>query len=205
MIMAQVSGCDQVEPPGVDRKRILIGIATLIVFLSIPALIALGIVTTFAVPDALRIDHLEGTAELRAGDRLIRTVSDGDGRGFRITPGQTLVLQPESEALLSFELLGASLSVRGPITLTLTEASRQATLPGHVFAQSDRFSRKYTIVLAVRNGRVQFEMDNAPRVPDVLITIHLPDQTFMPNTPCWRIDSSSSGQYLARSIDCPTP
>ncbi len=186
-----------------DYKRLIIVFGIVALCTSTFLIVVLSLLVPFAVNDSTSIDRLSGEAEIWSSDQRVRRLSGPEAAGHRLKIGQSLLLLPGSTATVSFKRFNGQLTIRGPATLTLKKASLTTTLLGHLFRQADRFERQMTLVIYQQEGHAYYAFDQSVLSDhEARISVEFPTGTFIPDSACWQVNYSSSGQYLARNTDC---
>ncbi|MBN1562640.1 MAG: hypothetical protein JXA10_02295 [Anaerolineae bacterium] len=164
--------------------------------------VAAGMIIPFDVDQPLTIQMLAGDAAILIDDKTPDPLLTG--AQTELDPGQTIQLQPGSEASITFTINKGRAQLTGPTTLTLIESYRRATSLGHAFGS---FSRDYVLTLAQTQGTVRYIFANtSPALDEMQVTIQLPDGNYIPfaTHPCWTITVDTNGHSTANTIQCPS-
>lgn len=170
----------------------VLGLAALAIFIAV--------LVPFDVKQSATIHNIIGTAEMVPGQTTAGLDPD-EVLPFKV--GQTIRLQPDSSARVTFELNGGRATITGPARVTLANSYRHATLLAHIL-DSDQFERQYNLTIEQTLGTVQYNFSGTnPPAEDIVITIRLPDGNYQPTTPCWKVMVSASGEAETNPVECP--
>ncbi|MBN2304241.1 MAG: hypothetical protein JXQ72_07185, partial [Anaerolineae bacterium] len=128
------------------RRSIILALLAVIA-LTLLALIA-ALIIPFDVDQPVRITGITGSALLKSGDGDPHELLEES----TFHTGQTLILEPDNSARLTFELTGGHANLTGPARLHLTESHHRATLIGHLRDSSG----DYTLTLEQSLGTVRY-------------------------------------------------
>jgi hypothetical protein len=162
--------------------------------------LAAALIIPFDVDEAAAIQHITGDAELLWTSDQAPTRLDVN-HTKTLTVGQGLNVLPNGEAHITFELTQGRVILTGPATLTLIESYRRATALDHL---REAAGRDFVLTLEQTQGSARyFFAPTDPAFDKTRITIRLPDGSFTPTSPCWRIDITPSGESQITPFDCP--
>ncbi len=182
-----------------NTNSIKLAVAALVVFTLLA--IAAGLITPYNVEQSANVQAISGDVAILIANEAPSPLS-ADSQTI-LKPGQTVQLQPGSEASVTFTINNGRAHLSGPTTVRLVDSYRQATTLGHAF---DNLSRDYTLTLEQTKGTVSYFFANtSPTLDEIQITIQLPDGNFVPTSaaPCWTIDVDTEGHSTTTSIPCP--
>ena len=177
-----------------NSRAIIFSLAAVLI-LTIAALAA-SLIIPFNVDEPATIRSLTGEAEIITPGQP--TISAAERA--KLNPDQTLNVPPGGQAVLTFALddSHAQLVVYGPAHVTLIESYHRATALRHALNR-----RQYVLTLEQAQGRVDyFFAGAAPSFDNADITIHLPNGSFTPDSPCWRVDIPLTGETHIEPINC---
>jgi hypothetical protein len=177
-----------------NSRAIIFSLAAVLI-LTVAA-VAASLLVPFDVDEPATIQPLAGDVEIiTPGQSPVTAVDQA-----RLSPNQTLNVPPGSQAQLTFDLddSRARLVLHGPASLTLVKSYHRATALGHA-----RNRRRYVLTLQQTQGSVDYFFVNlAPVFADADITIELPNGSYAPDSPCWRIEIPLTGQTSVTPINC---
>jgi hypothetical protein len=82
----------------------------------------------------------------------------------------------------------------------IVDSYRRATLPGHA---AESLEREYVLTLEQTGGTVDYNFAHTdPPLHEIDFTLQLPDQNYVPTTPCWIATISAEGTTTIQTIDC---
>jgi hypothetical protein len=177
-----------------NSRAIILSLAAVLI-LTVAALAA-SLLIPFNVDEPATIQPLAGEAEIIAPGQTPVNVADQS----RLNRNQTLNVLPGSQTQVTFDLddSRARLVLHGPANLTLVESFHRATALGHALNH-----RRYVLTLQQTQGSVDYFFANTvPSFPDTDITIELPNGSYSPDSPCWRIDIPLAGETSITPINC---
>ncbi len=173
----------------VNSRSIILSLAVVLI-LTVAALVA-SLFIPFNVDEPATIQRLTGKAEiLMPGQSPISAANQAT-----LNINQTLSVLPGSDAQVVFDLVQGRAVLTGPANLTLVESFRRATALDHA-----RNHRTYTLTLEQTQGSVRYFFVGTS--PDTDITVRLPNGNYTPDSPCWRIDISLTGETNIEPINC---
>jgi hypothetical protein len=182
-----------------NTNPIKFAVTALIIFILL-AIVA-GFVIPFNVELSATVQAFSGDVTVLIGNEAPDPLSPD--RQTTIEPGQTIRLQPDSEAIVTFTIDKGRAHLTGPATLSLVESYRRATSLGHLL---DSFSREYVLTIEQTQGTVRYNFANtSPELDEIQLTIQLPDSNYRPapSDPCWTIIVSTAGQSTVNTTPCP--
>lgn len=174
-----------------------------VVLLLVLASLASAILIPFDVEHTAMIESLDGAGVIIQDDRLPIEL-DTTNMPKPLLPGETLRIEADSAAQISFELSGGQVIMTGPAALSMKSAVRHATALGHII-DTDHFRRTYTLVLRHNEGRGHYDFSHS-YLPfeEIDILLQLPGQNFKPTSHCWDISVENGVVFHARDVDCTT-
>jgi hypothetical protein len=183
-----------------NSRPIILALLAVLVFTAL-ALVA-SVVIPFDVEQPATVQSVSGEVELRAPDEIAVRLNPASKTTLEV--GQNLDALPNSEARITFDLNQGRAILTGPATLALIESYRRATALGHT---SDQFEREYVLTLEQTQGSVRYIFANTdPPFEDTHIIVRLPDGSYTPSAPCWRIDIPvGAGESIIETFDCEPP
>jgi hypothetical protein len=180
-----------------NSRSIILSLAA-VLFLTVAAVIA-SLLIPFNVDEPASLQPLAGDVEIiTPGQPPINATDQAT-----LNINQTLNVPPGSQAQITFDLDDgrARLVLNGPASLTLVKSYHRATALGHALNR-----RRYVLTLQQTQGSIDYFFADfanmAPSSMDADIAIELPNGSYAPDSPCWRIDIPLTGQTSTTPIDC---
>jgi hypothetical protein len=185
-----------------ERHTWPIALALGAVLLGTLAAVAAALLLPYALSVPASLVRISGDVQLAKPHQRPQPLDPAGATAVRLAVGDSLILAPHSTATLTFDLCGGRVFLQGPLTITLAESARQATLAGHLVA-SDRLARDFTLVLEQRGGTASYAFSGAdPPLGSVALSIKLDGTEFVPSLPCWTITFTADGIPAVREHDC---
>jgi len=159
-----------------------------------------AVLVPFNVDQPATLLNASGEIEQISAGRAARLLTLKPGDEAEIRPGQGLQVKPGGSATLAFDLNGGRAILNGPAALVVAASYRRATLPGHAV---ESIHRDYVLTLEQPGGTVDYNFAHTdPPLDAIDFTLHLPDQNYVPTTPCWMVTISAEGTSSIQTMDC---
>ncbi len=181
-----------------DSRTILIALVAVL------AAAALGLAAAtfipFNVDQPVTVLHASGEIEQIGPGNTTRPLTPDRDTRLKLKPGQGVQVKPDGSATLAFDLNGGRAILNGPAALRIVDSYRRATLPGQA---TDSVKREYVLTLEQTGGTVHYNFEHTtPPLDEIAFTLRLPDQNFVPTTPCWIATISAEGTSSIQTMDC---
>ncbi len=185
-----------------ERRTWPIALALTAVLSGTLAAVAAALLLPYAVSVPASLIRISGDVQVARPHQRPQPLDTTDAAGMRLKAGDSLILAPHSTATLALDLCGGRVFLQGPLTLTLAESARQATLAGHLLT-SDRLARDFTLVLEQQGGMASYVFSESDPPPgSIALIIKLDGAEFVPGLPCWTIAFTADGLPAVREYDC---
>ena len=185
-----------------ERHTWPIALALAAVLLGTLAAVAAALLLPYAVSVPASLVRISGDVQLARLHQRPQPLDAEGATAVRLEVGDSLILAPHSTATLALDLCGGRVFLQGPLTMTLAESARQATLAGHLVA-SDRLARDFTLILEQHGGTASYVFSDAePPLGSIALSIRLAGSSFTPSLPCWTITFAADGTPAVREHDC---
>ncbi|MCZ7538715.1 MAG: hypothetical protein M5U29_02090 [Anaerolineae bacterium] len=186
-----------------ERRTCGIALALGLVLLSVVAAVAVGLLFAYEVSVPATLLGVSGDVQRARSHQRPQPLDPQSAAGVRLQAGDSLLLAPHSTATVALDLFGGRILLEGPLTFTLRESSRRATLAGHLVT-ARRLARDYTLTLEQDGGTASYVFSNAdPPLASLSITMRLPETSFTPGLPCWSVVFKGDGSSpTVREYDC---
>jgi hypothetical protein len=185
-----------------ERRTCGITLALGLVLLGVVAALAAGLLFAYAVSVPATLMAVNGDVQRARSHQRPQPLDPQDAAEVRLQVGDSLILAPHSTATIVLDLCGGRILLEGPLTFTLAESSRRATLAGHLVT-SRRLARDYTLALEQDGGTASYVFSDAdPPLASLAVTVRLPGTSFTPSLPCWSVAFAEDGTPTVREYDC---
>ncbi|MEW6579796.1 MAG: hypothetical protein AB1435_11445 [Chloroflexota bacterium] len=185
-----------------ERRTCGITLALGLVLLGVLAAVAAGLLFPYAVDAPATLVGVSGDVQRARPHQRPQPLDPQDAAAMRLKAGDSLILAPHSTATVALDLYGGRILLEGPLTFTLVESSRRATLAGHLVT-SRRFARDYTLTLEQDGGTASYVFSDAdPPLASLAVTVRLPGTSFTPSLPCWSVAFAGDGTPTVREYNC---
>ncbi len=185
-----------------ERRTCAITLALGLVLLGVVAAVAAGLLFPYTVGVPATLVGASGDVQRARPHQRPQPLDPQDAATVRLSAGDSLILAPHSTATVVLDLCGGRVLLEGPLTFTLVESSRRATLAGHLVA-SRRFTRDYTLTLEQDGGTASYVFSDAdPPLASLAVTVRLPGSSFTPHLPCWSVAFTGDSAPAVREYDC---
>ncbi|MBP8973756.1 MAG: hypothetical protein KBH93_07745 [Anaerolineae bacterium] len=186
-----------------ERRTWGIALALGLVLLSVVAAVAIGLLFAYEVNMPATLVGISGDVQRVRPHQRPQPLAPQDVASLRLQAGDSLILAPGSTAAVALDLCGSRILLEGPLTFTLAESSRRATLAGHLLA-SRRPAQGYTLTLEQDGGTASYVFSDAdPPLTSLSVTVRLPGTSFTPGLPCWSVTFAGNGSSpTVREYDC---
>lgn len=186
-----------------ERRTWGIALALGLVLLSAAAAVVTGLLFAYKVSVPATLVGVSGDVQRARPHQRPQPLDPQDTTEVRLQAGDSLILAPHSTATVALDLCGGRVLLEGPLTFTLEESSRRATLAGHLLAARD-LARSYTLTLEQDGGTASYVFSDAdPPLASLSIAVRLPETSFTPGLPCWSVAfNSGDSNPTVREYDC---